>query len=41
VVGALEIDGITLTDLGAGVVPNATNNLGQVVGQDASGQAFF
>ena len=31
----------SLTDLGAGVVPNAINNNGQVVGQDASGQAFL
>ena len=29
------------TDLGAGVVPNAINNVGQVVGQDASQQAFL
>lgn len=38
---AIQIGGITLTDLGAGVVPNAINNIGQVVGQDASGQAFL
>ena len=35
------IAGVTLTDLGAGVVPNAINNVGQVVGQDALGQAFL
>ena len=35
------ITGITLTDLGAGVTPNAINNSGQVVGQDASGVAFM
>jgi probable HAF family extracellular repeat protein len=38
---AIQIGGIALTDLGAGVVPNAINNNGQVVGQDASGQAFM
>jgi probable HAF family extracellular repeat protein len=38
---AETISGITLTDLGAGVVPNAINNVGQVVGQDGSGQAFL
>jgi probable HAF family extracellular repeat protein len=30
-----------VTDLGAGVTPNAINNAGQVVGQDALGQAFM
>ena len=38
---AITIGSITLTDLGAGVVPNAINNNGQVVGQNASGQAFL
>ncbi len=38
---AITIGGITLTDLGAGVVPNAINNNGQVVGQNVSGQAFL
>ena len=31
----------SLTDLGPGIVPNAINNVGQVVGQNASGQAFL
>jgi len=37
----MTITDITLTDLGAGVTPNAINNAGQVVGQDSSGQAFL
>ena len=36
----VAIAGITLTDLGAGVVPKAINSNGVVVGQNASGQAF-
>ena len=38
---AITIGSITLTDLGAGVVPNAININGQVVGQNGSGQAFL
>ena len=41
VANAASIGGLTLTDLGAGVVPNAINNVGQVVGEDAAGQAFL
>jgi probable HAF family extracellular repeat protein len=32
---------VVLTDLGAGMIPSAINNSGQVVGQGANGQAFL